>query len=460
MPTLIQNAIIVTESCEFKGDILICDEKISQVGTRITPEPDWELVDAEGKYAIPGGIDPHVHMQLPIGGGKTSSDSFESGGIAALFGGTTSIIDFVTPEKGQPLMDAFASRKKEADSATCDYAFHMSVTKMQPDTNKQLIECRKAGMSSCKLYTAYKQNIGLMDEEIFPSLEAIKEANMLPIVHCENAEIIEHLRDKAGKENRLSPCSHLETRPAESESEAVSRLIHLTRALDMPLYIVHVSAMQSVLQIAKARRNGARVFGETCPQYLTLEKDVYYQPGFQSAKYVLSPPIRGGRHKETLWNAIQSDTLQCLATDHCPFTLEQKKLGEHDFRVMPNGAGGVEHRMELLHHFGVNTGRISMSRFVSLTSTSAARLFGILPKKGALIPGADADIVLWNPKKKKLISSASHKQNCDLNIFEGITVEGCAETVFLRGKKVISETGEYNPVSGKYISRTLPVING
>ncbi|MBN2893727.1 MAG: dihydropyrimidinase [Bacteroidales bacterium] len=436
MKTIIKNGTIVNADNEQIADILIENDKISKIGDCSNIEVD-KTIDASGKFVIPGGIDPHVHMHLPTPAGY-SSDDFESGSKAALFGGTTTIIDFVTPEKGQSLVEAYKLRVSEAQNAHINVKFHVSPIEWLENTAAEMEELViKYGVTSFKIYLAYKGAVGLNDDVIIKVLETAKKLGVLVTAHCENDEIINILRKKFISEGKTSPKYHALSRPAEAEVDAIRRLILFARYIETPVYIVHVSTKNGVEMIKKAQSKGLPVYAETCPHYLLLEESVYEGDFEKTGKYVLSPPLRLKKDNEALWNAISDGTVQTVGTDHCPFNLKgQKDKGINDFTKIPNGAGGIEHRMELLYTYGVEKGLISMQKIVEITSSNAAGIFR-LNNKGAIKEGFDADIVIWNPQSSKTISLDNQHQNCDSNIYEGFKTKGKAETVILNGEIII-----------------------
>lgn len=433
MKTIIKNGTIVNSNEQFKADVLIIDNKIAKIGSLEEQNAD-KIIDATGKFVIPGGIDPHVHMHLPTPAGY-SSDNFESGSKAALFGGTTTIIDFVTPEKGQSLVDAYKLRVEEAKNAKTNVKFHVSPIEWRESTADEMQELvEKYGVTSFKIYLAYKSGIGISDDVVVKVLQTAKKLGALVTAHCEFDEVINVLREKFIAEGKTKPKYHPLSRPAEAEVEAIRRFLLLARYIETTVYIVHVSTKTGIEMIQKAQNKGMSVYGETCPHYLLLDESVYDQEFEKSAKYVLSPPIRLKKDQDKLWESIQNGTVQTIGTDHCPFNLVgQKDKGINDFTKIANGAGGVEHRLELLYTYGVEKGIISMQKFVEITSTNAAKIFN-LQNKGAIKEGFDADIVIWNPNVERKISVKTQHQNCDSNIFEDFKIKGQAEIVINNGQ--------------------------
>ncbi len=425
---IIKNGIIVNFDNQFVADILIENKRITKIDKNISNN-NAKIVDATEKFVIPGGIDPHVHMFLPTPAGY-SCDDFLSGSKAALAGGTTSIIDFVTPHKGQSLVQAYLQRVEEAKKSLIDVKFHVSPVEWANNTAyemEQLVE--QYGVKSFKIYLAYKNSIGVNDEVIIKVLENAKKLNVLVTAHCENDEIISYLKNKYISKGKTAPKYHALSRPVEAEQEAVQKMILYAKYIDTPIYIVHVSSKKSMECIEKAQKEGVNILAETCPHYLVLDDSVYHGDFENTAKYVLSPPIRKKEDSEKLWKSIINGSIQTIGTDHCPFnTIGQKDIGKNDFTKIPNGAGGVEHRLQLLYTYGVRTGLIDMQKFVEITSTNAAKIFGF-DFKSQIKEGFDADIVVWNPNYSQTISAKTHIQNCDSNIYEGFNVYGKVDFV-------------------------------
>jgi dihydropyrimidinase len=458
MELLIKNGIIVNADSNLKADIICKDGKIQKIeeNSILDFSPD-KIIDAKGCFIIPGGIDPHVHMHLPTPAGF-SSDDFYTGSKAALYGGTTTLIDFVTPQKRQSIASAIKQRKLEATNCLVNYSFHVSPVEWRDTMEEEILNCiNKEGLKSFKVYMAYKSSIGLEDDVLFKVMKAVAKADGMVTVHCELGDDIEALRSEFINKNKLSPKYHPLSRPAKLESEAVRTIIEMAKEANCPLYIVHVSAKESLQHIRKAQESGQVVYAETCPQYLLLDDSLYLGSFQEAAPYVMSPPLRKKEDNEALWNAVRNGTIQTIGTDHCPFSLIQKETGITDFRKIANGAGGVEHRLALLYTFGVLTGKISMNEFVAFSSTNAAKIFGLYPAKGIIAVGADADIVIWNPEKENTISTKTHHQNCDINIFESAKTKG--EPVFVLSKgEIVVENGNLNTniQKGKFL-KTYPI---
>lgn len=436
MKLLIKNGTIVNDSGQQRADVLIENALIKAVGSGF--EAADEIIDATGCFIFPGGLDPHVHMELDTPFGR-SSDDFLTGSRAALAGGTTTMIDFVTPHRGQSILEARAQRLKQAERAFTDCFFHISPVEFSVSAKNELLECIRLGVKSFKVYMAYKGSIGLNDNELFEVLQLVGNAGGIVAVHCELGDEIEQLRNSYFDAGMRSPVYHAASRPPHTESEAVQKVIQMAAKAGCALYLVHISAAASLLHIKNARETGQEVYAETCPQYLMLDDSRYVAEFQQSAPYVISPPLRKSYDSQALWAALSSGILQAVGTDHCPFMFEQKAQGINDFRKIPNGAGGVEHRLALLYTYGVLQGRISIEQFVGLTSAMPARIFGFYPRKGLIAAGSDADVVVWKPDVVQVISAKTHHQRCDTNIYEGIETHGRPEFVVRAGQLVVRE---------------------
>ena len=448
MNILIKNGTIVNADKSTKAAIFIADGKISEINLPTAALPDETIfIDAQGKYILPGGIDPHVHLHLPVPAGF-SADDFFTGSRAGLFGGTTSFIDFVTPRRGQILLDALLRRKQEARNSLTDYSFHVSPVEWRESLPDEIQACIEEGITSFKVYMAYLDTIGLREDDLFRVMKAVGQAGGMVTVHCEMGEKVDKLRKKFIREGKTSPRWHPLSRPPELEAEAVEKAIHLAEKAGCPVYIVHVSSRLSLDYIRKAKLKGQPVFAETCPQYLLLNDTKYEGDFMNTAPYVMSPPLRKKEDNEALWKALSDGTINTIGTDHCPFTMEQKKQGINDFTKIPNGAGGIEQRLSLIYHYGVNQNRISINRFVEMVSALPAKIFGLYPRKGIIREGSDADLVIWDPDKEITISAQTHHQHCDINIYEGMKVKGAPETVIVNGKVAIKD-GELQDVDLK-----------
>ncbi len=442
MSLLITNGTIVNASDIYRGDVYVEHEAVTAIGTHLSMQADRTL-DATGRYVIPGGIDCHTHLDMPFGG-TTSADDFESGTIAAAFGGTTSIVDFAIQYKGQTLHHAWEAWMKKADGkAAIDYGFHMIITELSDQVEGEMDALVRQGVTSFKLFMAYPGVFMLDDASIFRAMLRTGKNGGTICMHAENGGVIDVLVKNALAEGKTAPKYHALTRPARAEGEATHRAIALAEMADVPVYIVHLSAPEALEMVTEARDRGLPAYAETCPQYLFLSYDNYEEPGFEGAKYVMSPPLRPREAQDTLWRGLAFNDLQAISTDHCPFCMkEQKVLGQNDFSKIPNGAPGIETRMSLVYDGGVRQGRISLNRWVDLTSTSPAKIFGLFPRKGTIAPGSDADIVIFNPETKTTLSAKTLHMKVDYNPYEGREVQGVSETVISRGK-VIVENGEF-----------------
>jgi dihydropyrimidinase len=454
MRILIKSGRVVTAVDDYMADVVVEDGKIELIGRRLDVEAD-RVIDASGKLVIPGGIDPHTHMELPFGG-TFSSDDFRTGTIAAAHGGTTTIIDFAVQYRGESLLRAVDNWHKKAEGkAAIDYGFHLIVTDLPGERLPELKQLIDEGVSSFKLFMAYPGVFLVDDGTIFRAMRAAGQSGGLICMHAENGIVIDELIKLALAEGKTAPKYHALTRPTKAEAEGVHRAIAIAEIAGSPVYIVHLSCFDALEEVRRARDLGLPAYAETCPQYLFLDYKLYEQEGFEGAKYVMTPPLREKWNQEKLWQGLAGNDLQVISTDHCPFCFkEQKELGLNDFTKIPNGAPGVENRMSLIYQGGVLEGRISLNRFVELTSTAAAKIFGLFPRKGTIAIGSDADIVIFDPNREMTISAATHHMNVDYNAYEGMRVRGVAETVLSRGR-IIVENGRYvgRPGDGEFIRR-------
>ena len=453
MKTLIRNGRVVTAVDDYVADVLIDGEKVSVIGARLDMEADL-VIDAKGKLVMPGGIDPHTHMELPFGGTE-ASDDFRTGTIAAAHGGTTTIIDFAVQYKGQSLIESVDNWHRKAEGKTAiDYGFHLITTELEDNQIEEMHTVMDEGITSFKMFMAYPGVFLVDDATIFRAMSAAGERGGLICMHAENGIVINEIIKRALAEGRTAPKYHALTRPTRAEAEGVHRAIAIAEMAESPVYIVHLSCADALNQVREARDRGLPAFAETCPQYLFLSIDDYGE-GFEGAKYVMTPPLREKWNQAELWKGLKMDDLQVISTDHCPFCMkEQKELGRDDFSKIPNGAPGVENRVPLIYNGGVVENRISLNRFVELTSTAAAKMFGLFPRKGTIAIGSDADIIIFDPDKEQTLSVKTHHMNVDYNAYEGRRIRGVVETVLSRGRVVI-ENGEYRgkPGDGQFLKR-------
>jgi dihydropyrimidinase len=453
--TLIRGGTVVNADRQFKADVLCVDGKIHSVGDKLDKPAGTKVIDASGQYVMPGGIDPHTHMQLPFMG-TVAVDDFFYGTSAALAGGTTSIIDFVIPNPQQPLMDAYQQWRGWAEKAACDYGFHVAVTWWSEGVHADMGRLVKnEGINSFKHFMAYKNAIMCDDETLVNSFKRSLELGAMPTVHAENGELVYLLQAEVAKMGITGPEGHPLSRPPMVEGEAANRAIAIAEVIGVPVYIVHVSCIESAEAIARARARGQRVYGEVLAGHLVVDDSVYRNPNFAAAAaHVMSPPFRPKINQEFLWRGLQSGNLHTTATDHCVFCAEQKAAGRDDFSKIPNGTGGVEERLAVIWDQGVNTGRLTPSEFVAITSANTAKLFNIYPRKGSISAGADADIVVWDPEGSKTMSVKTQHSKGDFNIFEGMTVRGIPSHTLSRGKVVYAK-GELQAEkgAGQYVKR-------
>ena len=454
-PLLIRGGAVVNADREFRADVLCEGGRITAVGADLATPAGCETLDAGGRYVIPGGIDPHTHMQLPFMGTVTRDDFF-SGTAAAMAGGTTTIIDFVIPDPQEPLIDAYRKWRGWAEKAAGDYSFHVAVTWWSDSVHRDMgTLVTEEGVNSFKHFMAYKNAIMCDDETLVNSFRRALELGAMPTVHAENGELVYLLQAEMKAKGILGPEGHPLSRPPAVEAEAAQRAIAIADVLNVPIYVVHVSCAESAAAIAAARARGQRVYGEVLAGHLVLDDSVYRHPSFEfAAGHVMSPPFRPKGHGDMLWRGLQAGSLHTTATDHCTFCAEQKAAGKADFSLIPNGCGGVEERLAVLWHEGVNGGKLTPSEFVAVTSANAARLFNIYPRKGCIAPGADADMVLWDPQATQTLSVKTQHSLGDFNIFEGRTVQGKATHTLSRGTLVWAD-GDLRAVrgAGQYIKR-------
>jgi dihydropyrimidinase len=445
MSTVIRNGTIVTHDLTYQADVRIEGGRIAEIGPGLGGD---EVLDATGCYVMPGGIDPHTHLEMPFMG-TYSSDDFDSGTRAALAGGTTMVVDFALPAPGQGLLDALRMWDNKSTRAHCDYSFHMAVTWWGEQVFDEMAEVVRArGINTFKHFMAYKGALMVNDDEMFASFRRCAELGAIPLVHAENGDIVADLQAKLLAEGNDGPEGHAWSRPPEVEGEAANRAIMIADMAGVPLYIVHVSCEEAHEAIRRARQAGKRVWGEPLIQHLTLDESEYFHPDWDhAARRVMSPPFRDRKHQDSLWNGLASGSLSVVATDHCAFTTAQKRTGLGDFTRIPNGTGGLEDRMPMLWTHGVATGRLTPNEFVAVTSANIAKILNCYPRKGAILVGADADIVVWDPAKEKTISAATQQSAIDYNVFEGRKVRGLPRFTLTRGRVAVHD-GEIRPQEG------------
>ncbi len=459
MSVLIKGGRVITAADDYVADIYIEGERITTIGESLDMSAD-RTIDASGKYVLPGAVDPHTHLEMPWRG-ETTIDDFESGQTAAAFGGTTTHVDFCIQGKGQTFGEALEIwHGKRNGKSIIDNGFHIAITDLAG--RKRLDELAtlpdEHGVTSYKLFMAYKDSLMVDDETLFRAMQVAAKSGALVMVHAENGDAIEVLMSEAIAAGNTSPKYHALTRPPETEGEATNRAIQLAHVAGAKLYVVHVSCAESVEPIAIAREKGWDIWGETCTQYFFIDQSFLDKPNFEGAKYVYTPPPRLKANQEILWNAVRTNVLQAISTDHCAYLFDgQKDAGKDDFRQIPNGGPGLENRLQMIHHFGVRDGRISLNRMVELLCTNPAKLFGLYPRKGTLAVGSDADVVVFDPDKRVTISAATHHSRSDYNLYEGTEVQGSPEIVLLRGNVIVD--GDQllaKPGSGQFIKRARP----
>ncbi len=455
MSLLLRNGTVVLADSTFAADVLLEGETVREVRAGIPENAADRVIDASGMLLLPGGIDVHTHLDMPFGG-TTSSDDFLTGTRAAAFGGTTTIVDFAIQARGTRMRDALDIWWGKAEGKACiDYGLHMIVTDLGTSGLEDMDDLVREGVASFKLFMAYPNVLMVDDATIFKALAQTSKNGALVCMHAENGGAIDVIVQRTLAEGKTAPIYHALTRPVTAEAEAVHRAIALAEMAHAPVYIVHLSSEAALNQVREARDRGLPAFAETCPQYLLLSIEEMERPNFEGAKYVFTPPLREKHNLPKLWEGLNHDHLQVVSTDHCPFCFaDQKALGKDDFTKIPNGGPGVENRLQLIHHYGVNQGKLTLNRFVELVATSPARIFGMYPKKGTIAPGSDADIVVWDPEAELTISAQTHHMRVDYSMFEGFQVKGNARQVISRGEVVV-EGGKFlgKPGRGKYLRR-------
>src|SRR5450631_2530677 len=453
---LIQNGTIVNADSTVNADLLIEGATIKEIRAGIPASSADKVVDARGLLLLPGGIDAHTHLDMPFGGSQ-SADDFLTGTRAAAIGGTTTIVDFAIQARGTKMRDALDTWWKKAEGKACiDYGLHMIVTDLGACGLEDMDDLVAEGVASFKLFMAYPNVLMVDDATIFKALSQTAKNGALICMHAENGSVIDVIIARALAEGKTAPVYHALTRPPRAEAEAVHRAIALAEIAGAPVYIVHLSSEDALNEVREARDRGVPAFAETCPQYLLLSIEEVERPNFEGAKYVFTPPLRPKHHLPKLWDGLKHDHLQVVSTDHCPFCFEdQKVLGKDDFTKIPNGGPGIENRLQLIYHHGVNQGKLTLNRFVELVSTTPARIFGMYPRKGVLAPGSDADIVFWDPTASHTISAKTHHMRVDYSMFEGFEVKGNVRTVMSRGE-VIIDNGKFLGKAGRgqYLKRT------
>jgi dihydropyrimidinase len=456
--TLIKNGTIVTADLTYKADVRIEGGIITEIGPNLK---GGDELDATGCYVMPGGIDPHTHLEMPFMG-TYSTDDFESGTRAALSGGTTMVVDFVLPGQGQGLMDAAQMWHNKSGRAACDYSYHMAITWWGQKVWEDMDASVKAGMTSFKHFMAYKGALMVNDDEMYQSFKRVGDLGGLAMVHAENGDVVAELTAKLLAEGNTGPEAHAYSRPPQVEGEATNRAIMIADMAGVPLYVVHTSCEEAHEAIRRARQQGKRVWGEPLIQHLTLDESEYFHPDWDhAARRVMSPPFRAKVHQDSLWAGLQSGSLSCVATDHCAFTTAQKRFGLDSFAKIPNGTGGLEDRMPMLWTTGVETGRLTPNEFVAVTSTNIAKILNCYPKKGAVLVGADADLVVLDPNKEKTISAATQQSKIDYNVFEGHKVKGLPRYTLTRGQVAVNDgVVQAQEGHGKFVARApRPAVN-
>ena len=448
---VIKGGTVVTADLSFDADVRIEDGRITEIGRNLSGD---DVLDATGCYVMPGGIDPHTHLEMPFMG-TYSTDDFESGTRAGLAGGTTMVVDFCLPNPNQSLLEALSMWDNKTAKASADYSFHMAITWWDKQVWEEMAEVVDRGITSFKHFMAYKGSLMVNDDEMFASFQRCAELGALPLVHAENGDVVAAMTQKLLNAGNNGPEAHAYSRPPEVEGEATNRAIMIADMAGVPLYVVHVSCEQSHEAIRRARQKGMRVYGEPLIQHLTLDESEYFNPDWDyAARRVMSPPFRNKQHQDSLWAGLQAGSLSCVATDHCAFTTEQKRAGLGNFAKIPNGTGGLEDRLPVLWTKGVNTGRLTKEEFVAVTSTNIAKILNLYPKKGAIREGSDADIVVWDPKRKRTISAKHQQSIIDYNVFEGFEVTGVPRYVLTRGDvAIVEDKVDAKPGHGQFVAR-------
>jgi dihydropyrimidinase len=452
MSILIKNGRIITAVDDYQADIFIEGETVSVIGKNLTMKAD-QVIDAKGKLVMPGGVDPHVHLDMPFMG-TYSSDDYETGTRAALHGGTTTVIEFILQTQGDTLHNALKTwQAKSIPKAVGDFSYHMAVTDFNDDVAKEVVQMiEEEGITSFKTFMAYKGALMIDDGQMVQLMKVVKKHGGLVTVHATNGDMIDSLISKNLAEGNTKPLYHYLSQPEVTEAEASGRFTDMLHYTGCPGYIVHMTCEGALNAVRRATMRNQKLFVETCSQYLMLDASLYKQD--DGAKWVMSPPLREKKDQEALWAGINQGLIQVVGTDHCPFTWEQKQKGKDDFSKIPNGHPAIEHRIEFMYSEGVRKGKISLNKFVEICSTNAAKIFGMYPKKGTIAIGSDADIVIFDPNEKHTVSAKTHHMNCDYSSYEGWEVTGKTEMVLLRGQIAIeNETCKLKPGDGKFIKR-------
>lgn len=458
MSTVIKGGTIVTADRTYMADVLVENGRIAEIGPNLSGDTQ---LDATGCYVMPGGVDPHTHLEMPFMG-TYSSDDFSSGTRAALSGGTTMVVDFCLPVPGQSLLEARQAWDNKSTKASCDYSFHQAITWWGEQVFDEMATVVDSGINTFKHFMAYKGALMVDDDELYSSFKRCSALGGMPLVHAENGDVVAQLQTMLMDEGSTGPEAHAYSRPPEVEGEATNRAIMIADMAKVPLYVVHVSCEQSHEAIRRARQKGMRVFGEPLIQHLVLDESEYQHPDWDhAARRVMSPPFRDKEHQNSLWAGLAAGSLQVVATDHCAFTTEQKRYGLGDFTKIPNGTGGLEDRLPVLWTRGVNTGRLTMNEFVAVTSTNPAKILNMYPRKGAILEGADADIVVWDPERSKTITADKQQSDIDYNVFEGIEVKGLPRFTMTRGYVAVQEDEmKTREGHGQFVAReAFPAVN-
>ncbi|MFW2368575.1 MAG: dihydropyrimidinase [Desulforhopalus sp.] len=455
MKLFIESGTVVNADSTKKCDVLIENGVIAEVGTNLNVHDNYRKINAEGLLVLPGGIDPHTHLEMPVGDIRTA-DTFEGGGRAALAGGTTTVIDFVNPVRGQSFLQAFDQWLARAEKATCNYSFHVTVTWFDNSVADEMrILAGERGVNSFKHFTTYRDTIMLAPDKMLQSFELVKELGSLCTVHAENDEIITYLQQKLLRQGVTHPRGHVLSRPPIAEGEATNRVIAIAQVIDVPIYIVHLSCNDALMAVIAAQDKGQKVYAESLCGHLLLDKAVYFEEDPEiAARYVMSPPYRSRQHRDALWKGLASGAIQTIASDNCTFTQANRNRGLNNFTQIPNGSPGIEDRMRIIWDQGVRSGKLTPEQFVAATSTNAAKIFNIFPRKGLIAPGSDADIVLWSPTRQHTVTAQTHKHAIDYSVYEGITFTGSPVVTILNGEAVFEDGAvTARAGQGQYIPR-------